>query len=152
MILRLVLVLVIVASATLLGRWWQSRHGRVRSVGARPGRVTGDPTPGGDPVAASPDRAPGAVATAVLVSTPTCRTCPQVRAALDEVATAVAGFDWSEVDASQDLAFVRAHDVRRAPTVLFRDAGDHVVARAAGPMSVAQVAAAVGGRPAAIPG
>lgn len=127
MIARLAVVAVIVALATLVGRWWQSRDGRVRAVS---GASHGD----------DPTRVVGAT----LVSTPTCRTCPQVRTALDTVASAASGFSWDEVDAAADPAFVRAHDVLRAPTVLFRDAAGLVVARAAGAMGAPQVAAAAG--------
>lgn len=124
MIVRLVVVLAVIVVATLVGRWWQSRQGLVRPVTTAGTRC--------------------AVVTATLVSTPTCRTCPQVRSALDTVAAAADGFAWDEVDAAQDPAFVRANDVMRAPTVLFRDAAGRVVFRAAGAMGPSQVAAAVG--------
>lgn len=144
MIVRLAVVVAVVVVATLVGRWWQSRQGRVRSVA----------TPQDDRVAATagtttaaairePTSSGTAVRSAVLVTTPTCRSCPQVRDALERVAAGTADFAWSEVDASQDLEFVRTHDVRRAPTVLFRDARDRVVARASGTMTPAQVAEAV---------
>lgn len=128
MIARLLVVVVIVAVAAIVGRWWQARQGRVRVVS----------TTGADHPSAA------AVTSATLVSTPTCRTCPQVRRALDEVAGRASGFSWDEVDASTDLVVVRAHDVRRAPTVLFRNADGRVVARAAGAMGATQVAEAIG--------
>lgn len=123
MMLRLALVTAIVVVATLAGRWWQARQGRMRSV------QEPSPTSLAVPV----------VTSATLVSTPTCRTCPQVRRALDLVAAGHEPFRWDEVDASDDVDFVRRHDVRRAPTVLFRDAGGRVVARAAGQVDAHQV-------------
>lgn len=138
MIARLVLVAVVVVVATVVGRWWLSRQGRVRATGAEQATVAGAQASG-----VGTDDLAGGVRSAVLVSTPTCRWCPQVRTALDRVAAVADDFSWTEVDAGRDLAFVRAHDVRRAPTVLFRDAADRVVARASGPMTAAQVAEAV---------
>jgi len=133
-IARLVIVAAIVAVAVVAGRWWQSRQGRVRAVDpTRSDRTTDD-----EPAVVS------GVVSATLVSTPTCRTCPQVRRALDEVAARADDFSWDEVDATTDLDMVRLHDVRRAPTVLFRDARGDVIARAAGAMGAHQVAEAVG--------
>lgn len=137
MIARLAVVLAIVGVAVLVGRWWQSRQGRVRA--AAPASRTGEGAPAGDQAVVVPT-----VVSATLVSTPTCRTCPQVRRALDDVAARAEDFTWDEVDASRDPEVVRTHDVRRAPTVLFRDAQGRVVARAAGAMGPHQVAEAIG--------
>lgn len=121
---RLVMVGWLVLLVVLVARWWRSRDGRV--------------------VASGPGSSSSAVTSAVLVSTPTCRTCPQVRAALATVSDLVEQFSFAELDASRDLEFVRANGVLRAPTVLFRDAQGIEVARAAGPVTVADVAAAIG--------
>lgn len=126
MIVRLAVVLAVVVTAVLVGRWWQSRQGRIRPVAESGG--TGDVR----------------IVAATLVSTPTCRTCPQVRHALEIVAGADDEFTWEEVDAAADPAFVRSHDVMRAPTVLFHDAQGRVVTRAAGAMGPSQVADAAG--------
>lgn len=129
MIVRAVLIGWLVLLVVLVASWWRARDGRFRAS-----RVGGADGLGGRP----------RVTSAVLVTTPTCRTCPQVRAVLADVAAQVDGFSWEEVDAATDLDFVRAHRVRRAPTVLFRDPTGTEVGRAAGPISHAEVAATVG--------
>ena len=120
MIERLALVAVLVALSTLAGRWWQSRQGRVRRAHA----------------------APSDVAAAVLFTTPTCRTCPQVRTNLDAVAAVHADFRWTEVDAAENLEQARAHGILRAPTVLFTDATGAEVSRASGLLSARAIAVA----------
>ncbi|MBY5161115.1 thioredoxin family protein [Salsipaludibacter albus] len=124
MIARAVMVGWLVLLVVLVARWWQSRDGRVRV----------DTTTAAPPV----------VTSAVLVSTPTCRTCPQVRILLDDLARHVDGFGWEEVDASKDVAFVRRHGVMRAPTVLLRARDGSFVGRAAGTIDRESLAAAVG--------
>lgn len=128
MIERLALVAVLVALSTLAGRWWQSRQGRVRRA----------------------DAAPSDVAAAVLFTTPTCRTCPQVRTNLDAVAAVHADFRWTEVDAASDLDRARAHRVLRAPTVLFTDAAGAEVSRASGLLTAQAIAVAAALDPAVL--
>lgn len=123
MIERLVIVAAVVAVAMLAGRWWRARQGRVR--------VTGE---GGDSQA-------GGVQ-ALLFTTPTCRTCPHVRANLAAVATAHPGFTWREVDAAVDPDTARGHRVLRAPTVVFHTSDGAEVARASGVVSAIAIATA----------
>lgn len=126
MIERLVVVAVVVAISTMVGRWWQSRQGRVRRVGNA--LVLGSNT---GPVSA------------LLFTTPMCRTCPQVRDNLAAVAAVHADFTWTEIDAAIDLDQARVHRVMRAPTLVFLAAG-HEVARVQGVASAAAIAGAVG--------
>lgn len=60
---------------------------------------------------------------AVLFTTPTCRTCPHVRAELLAVAGARAELAVVEVDAAARLDLADLHRVRRAPTIVFLDDG-----------------------------
>ncbi len=120
MIMRLALVAAVVAVATIAGRWWQARQGRVRHANG----------------------ASAEVVEAVLFTTPTCRTCPQVRANLDAVAAVHPGFRWTEIDAATDLDRVRAHRVMRAPTIVFAGPGGDEVARVSGPTTPGAIAVA----------
>jgi len=123
MIERLVIVAAVVAVAVLAGRWWQARQGRVRATGA-----AADPQAG--------------EVQALLFTTPTCRTCPHVRANLAAVTTAHPGFTWREVDAAVDLDTARDHRVLRAPTVVFHTPDGTEVARASGVVSATAIATA----------
>lgn len=126
---RLVLVAAVVALATLAGRWWQARQGRVRHAEGAPTDVVGR---------------------AVLFTTPTCRTCPQVRANLAAVAAVHPEFGWTEVDAATELDRVRTHRVLRAPTIVFTGPDGDEVARVSGPVSSRAIAEAANLDPAAI--
>lgn len=126
MIARLLVVAAVVTLSTIVGRWWQSRQGRVRHTGTAP----------------TPDLTSGPVA-ALLFTTPTCRTCPQVRDNLAAVRAVHEDFTWTEVDAAVEPDQARAHRVLRAPTVVFLAAGNEV-ARASGLVSAAAIAGAVG--------
>lgn len=125
MIERMLLVAAVVVLAAVAGRWWQARQGRVVAT-TPPGSALDRPGGGGADV----------VATATLFTTPTCRTCPQVRANLAEVAAEHPGLRVVEVDAAADLAQAHHHRVRRAPTVVFSTAGGTEVARASGLVTV----------------
>lgn len=123
MIERLVVVTAVVVVAVLAGRWWQARQGRVRVTG------TGVDSQGGG-------------IRALLFTTPTCRTCPHVRANLAAVTTAHPGFVWREVDAAVDPDTARAHRVLRAPTLVFHTSDGTEVARASGVVSAVAIATA----------
>lgn len=123
MIERLVIVAAVIAVAVLAGRWWQARQGRVRVTGAAADSQAGE-------------------VQALLFTTPTCRTCPHVRANLAAVTAVHPAFTWREVDAAVDPDTARDHGVLRAPTVVFQTPDGTEVARAAGLVSSSAIATA----------
>ena len=125
MIERLVVVVAVMVVATLAGRVWQSRQGRVRTTG----RATADEAGG---------------VQALLFTTPTCRTCPHVRSSLAAVEAAHPSFAWREVDAASEPDTARHHRVLRAPTVVFHMPDGTEVARASGILTAAAIATAAG--------
>ncbi|MFE0464041.1 TlpA family protein disulfide reductase [Kitasatospora sp. NPDC058965] len=82
-------------------------------------------------------------ATLVQFSTSFCATCPGTRRLLTELASTTPGVRHVEIDAEARLDLVRRADVLRTPTVLVLDPTGHVVRRASGPPSRAEVLSAV---------
>ncbi len=123
--MRLLIVVAVVSLATVLGRWWSSRDGRVRtdegharleqreleSVG-----LNGD----------------GAPVQALLLGSPTCAPCEQVKHILGEVERERPYFRWVEVDAGDHLDLTRAHRVMRVPTLFVLDTDGIILARTSG--------------------
>lgn len=137
-------VLGVLLLATVLGLWWRSRNGRFTPVAA--------------PVlaAAHAGRAPaedllavvgelGERATFVQLSSEVCAPCRATHRVLSAVAAEEPGVRYVELDVAQHLDLVRAHDVRRTPTVLVLDAAGAVVGRTSGatdrPAALAALAA-----------
>lgn len=87
--------------------------------------------------------APRAPVTAVLISSPTCSTCPQVLRVLEALAAERPWLAVVEVDAVERIELVRRLDVMRTPTVLLLDADGAVRARTSGPMTTEQAEAAL---------
>lgn len=141
LLLRAGLVLAVLLLATLAGRRWQQRDGRVvvgRDHGAdgrvdhRPGLGLGTAHPGPQ---------------AVLFGTPTCAPCDTVKGLLTDVAGERADFRWHYVDAAARLDLADRHGVRRVPTLLVLDQQGTLVARASGVPDRAALAAALDGVP-----
>lgn len=123
LLLRLALVLAVVGVATIAGRVWQRRDGRVTS--------TSSPT--GDDVRAALGLAtdhPGPQA--VLFGSDTCAPCDTVKALLRDVEATRDDFRWTYVDAAERLDLADQHGVRRVPTLLVLDHDGGVVARTSG--------------------
>ena len=123
LLLRLLLVLAVVALATLAGRWWQRRDGRVRAVG-------GGFTPG--QLRAVGLALEGADAVGLLLGSPTCAPCVSVKKVLGQVQEARPGFRWVYVDAADHLDLADAHHVMRVPTLFVIDPDGRILARTSG--------------------
>lgn len=123
LLLRLLLVLAVVALATLAGRWWQRRDGRVRTVG-------GGFTPG--QLRAVGLALEGADAVGLLLGSPTCAPCVSVKKVLGQVQEARPGFRWVYVDAADHLDLADAHHVMRVPTLFVIDPDGRILARTSG--------------------
>ncbi|MFP4636577.1 MAG: thioredoxin family protein, partial [Nitriliruptoraceae bacterium] len=85
---------------------------------------------------------------AVLLSSPGCAPCVQVRRVLTELGRRHPGFCWVEVAAADHLALTERLSVRRVPTVLVVDRAGRLLARAGGVPSLdalGEVVATAGG-------
>jgi len=136
---RVLVVVGVLAGATVFGVWWRARSGRVitthADAAAPPERQYWDRL-GFDPAESR--------VTLVQFSTAFCQPCRATRVMLGEVAKARPGLRHVEVDAESHLDVVRALDIRRTPTVLLVDSAGTIVGRAAGqPRGADVVAAAV---------
>ena len=82
-------------------------------------------------------------ATLVQFSTSFCATCPGTRRLLSDVAAGIPGVRHVEIDAEERLDLVRRAEVMRTPTVLVLDRTGHVVRRASGPPTRAELVSAL---------
>lgn len=130
MLVRLLLVVALLAAVGLVGWWWQRRDGRMREV-AEDAEAAVPALDGAQlaEVGLSLDSAP---AGAVLLSSPTCGSCHQVRRILAEVAGERPDFAWVSVDAAEHLELARRHHVMRVPTLFVVDHAGHLLARTSG--------------------
>lgn len=151
----IVILIVVLAAATAFGLWRRATDGRMRRIEHAAAPVPmADDDPEVDVEVASHAEARltagtlgaelGSSATLVQFSTAFCQPCRATRRILDEVATMVDGVVHVEIDAESHLDLVRAHDVRRTPTVLVLDRAGVVRRRAAGLPRKADVIAALG--------
>ena len=129
--IRIALVVALLAVA-LAGWTWATRH----TVRFRPSRGATD-------IAGLPL---GEAATLLQFSLAACSTCPGVSRMLADVAAEHAGVSYVEVDSAERPDLVRAHDIRRAPTVLLLDRDGAVVSRSSGPVTRGEVLAALATR------
>ncbi|GIG54995.1 thioredoxin family protein [Demequina activiva] len=127
MLIRIVLIVALLAAASLAYAWWQRRQGRVRDV-VREGELTAD-------VLGAPR---GPHATFVQFSTPLCSKCPGTARLLKGVAGERVGVTHLEIDASERLDLAREHHIMRTPTTLVLDGTGVVVARMDGAPTVEQ--------------
>lgn len=93
--------------------------------------------------AALPAAELGRQATLVQFSSSFCAPCRTTRVVLADVAGRHDGVAHLEIDAEENLALVRALDVRRTPTTLILDAHGNELTRAAGAPRREQVLAAL---------
>lgn len=131
-VLRALGVVVLVLALALAGRWWQRRDGRARSDAADPGLADHE-------LEALGLDLDGAEAGAVLLSSPTCASCEQVRRVLGQLTAERAGLRWVDVDAADHLELATRHRVRRVPTLLVVTPWGRVLGRASGVPSVEEL-------------
>ncbi len=131
---RVLVVVGVLAGATIFGLWWRARSGRVGSHAVTPSpeqqhwsRLGFDPAE--------------AQVTLVQFSTAFCQPCRSTRLILADVAAARPGVRHVEVDAESHLEIVRELDIWRTPTVLVVDRVGRIVGRASGQPRKAEVAA-----------
>ncbi|MFZ4896019.1 TlpA family protein disulfide reductase [Plantibacter sp. Mn2098] len=118
-----VVVLALVAVATVLGLWWRSRNGRAaRRVAER--RVTSEEL--------GTIEAFGDAATIVQFSTEFCAKCPGTRRLLGEVAGERRGVAVIDVDLTHRAALADAFSVLQTPTILLLDANGIIRSRIGG--------------------
>lgn len=135
LLLRLASVLLVVLAASVAGRVWQRRDGRVTTADGR----------GRDHRAAlglaTDHRGPQAV----LFGSTTCAPCDTVKGILREVEAERGDFRWHYVDAAERLDLAQQHAVRRVPTLLVLDERGEIVARSAGVPERTALTAALSG-------
>jgi thiol-disulfide isomerase/thioredoxin len=154
-----VVLLVVLALATVFGVWFQRTSGRITDRKAPlpiPGVVPAadddppvdiepdEPTAQSLALAAALDGRMGERATMVQFSSAFCQPCRATRRILEEVTVLVPGVSHVEIDAEDNLELVRTLDIRRTPTVLFLDADGVVRKHASGQPRKADVIAALG--------
>jgi thiol-disulfide isomerase/thioredoxin len=146
-------LLAVLVGATVFGVWWSRSSGRIRPVHGIVAASVDDPEADIEP-AAPDDRAValrdavadrlGPRATVVQISTAFCAPCRATRRIIEEVVAMVPGVAHIEIDAEDNLALVRALDVRRTPTVMFLDGSGTLRRQASGQPRKADVIAALG--------
>lgn len=133
-LVRVLVVAAVVVLATVAGRWWQHRDGRVRSS-------AGGFTP--EQLAAVGLAAEGADAVGLLLGSPTCAPCTTVKRVLGQVEEVRPGFRWVDVDAADHLDIADAHHVMRVPTLFVIDPGGRILARTSGVPAVHELVAVI---------
>lgn len=136
MLLRLIVIVAVLAAASLAYVWWSRRNGVVRRVDV-PGALSSE-TLGAKR---------GYRATFVQFSTPMCAKCPGTAVLLKQVASEFKDVAHIEIDATERLDLARQFDVMRTPTILVLNTDGVVVARMSGPPTVAQAREALGAAP-----
>ncbi|GEL93932.1 thioredoxin family protein [Cellulomonas composti] len=139
---RALLVVALLAVATLVGLWWRSRNGRYSAV---PPDVVRAAEAYDEGAADAHDEgrddrlrpaelgiALGSVATFVQLSSEVCAPCRRTHAVLAELAAHEPGVSHVELDVAQHLDLVRRFHVMRTPTVLVLDPSGVVVGRMSG--------------------
>jgi len=163
----LIVVVVVLALATVFGLWFRRRDGRLQDVPASDSRAANapadralageaQPSEGGNVQPADPTHHGGEVldvtqfgselgdrATLVQFSSAFCQPCRATKVILTDIAQTVPGVVHIEVDAENHLTSVRELGVRRTPTVLILDSAGVIRKRAVGQPRKADVVAAV---------
>ena len=153
--LGLILLVAVLALASIFGLWRKKTDGTMKSVAA-PIPVADDAPEVNVEIATAAEHGGerltaetlgstlGTHATLVQFSTAFCQPCRATRRILDEVATMVPGTVHLEIDAEAHLDLVRQLDIRRTPTVLVLDSAGVITKRAVGLPRKADVIAALG--------
>jgi thiol-disulfide isomerase/thioredoxin len=131
---RNVLLLVgLLALATVLGLWWRSRNGRYTAVD--PSLLAGGPSTEADDTrltAAELGSPFGARATFVQFSSEVCAPCRRTAAVLQHLVAEHDDLSHVEMDVVEHLDLVRRFSIMRTPTTLLLDARGVVVGRMSG--------------------
>ncbi|WP_061963361.1 thioredoxin family protein [Demequina aurantiaca] len=136
MLIRIIVIVGLLAVASLAFLWWSRRNGVVRHV-ELPGTLSSESL--GTPR--------GFRATFVQFSTPMCAKCPGTAVLLKQVASEYKDVVHIEIDATERLDLARRFDVMRTPTILVLNTDGVVVARMSGPPSIAQAREALDAAP-----
>jgi thiol-disulfide isomerase/thioredoxin len=129
-VLGLVVVVAVLAVATIGGLIYRSRSGRLTS--ARSGELP-----------AGLIDEPADAVTLLHFSSATCAPCRQVRALAVDLSTAMPGVRHVEIDADEHLDAARELDIWRLPTLLVVDRQGRIAQRAVGVPDRAALTAAV---------
>jgi thioredoxin-like negative regulator of GroEL len=147
----LIVLLVVLAAASVAGLVMRLRQGRFRAQSSTSGVSRTQAADSGRPAAAlgvvtaaELGAALGERATLVQFSTEFCAYCGPTRELLAEVAGARDGVAFVEVDAARRLDLTRRLNVRSTPTVLLLAADGSIAQRASGKPRKSDVLAAVG--------
>lgn len=127
MLIRVLIIIGVLALASLGYLWMSRRDGAVRRV-----EVSGSVS--SETLGATR----GYRATFVQFSTPLCAKCPGTATLLKQVASEYKDVAHIEIDASERLDLAHRFDVMRTPTILVLDTDGVVVARMSGAPSVSQ--------------
>ena len=127
-----VVLVAVLAVATVFGGWWKRRSGQVRRE--RAGELVSVSDVGGEL---------GSRVTLLQFSTSVCQPCRVTRGVLAQIATEVDGVRHVEIDAEVRLDLVRRLNVLRTPTVFVLDEAGRVVNRVSGAPRRADMLAAV---------
>lgn len=125
-LIGVLVVVVVLALATVAGILWRRRDGRVRQIAPPP---EGEPAPS---VPASLGLSLDSPVTLVQFSSAVCAPCRVARRVCGEVAAEFPGVRHVEVDAERHLHAARELGIWRTPTVLVVDVTGRVVHRASG--------------------
>lgn len=142
MAVGVIVLVAVLAAATVYGMIWRNRNGRMRPARTRAVRSTG---PGVDSLSeAELGTQLGGRATLVQFSSAFCAPCRATRVILTDVASLVDGVTHVEIDAESHLDLVRRLDIRRTPTVLVLGPDGRIAQRGSGQPRKADVLAAIG--------
>ncbi|MDX1510461.1 MAG: thioredoxin family protein [Nitriliruptorales bacterium] len=131
LLLRAAIVGGLLLVTVALGVWWQRRDGRVKAAAEASARRVGGFS--GDQLAEVGLDREGAEALGLLLGSPTCAPCEQVKEVLGQIEADRSSFRWAYIDAGDHLALAREHHVMRVPTLFLIDPRDgRILARTSG--------------------
>ena len=134
---RLILVLAVLAAASIAYAWWSRREGRVTRVDEPEGALSSERL----------GAKRGFRATFVQFSTDTCTKCPPTAVLLRDIAAAERGVAHVEIDAAARMDLTREFDVMRTPTIVVLNHEGLPVARISGAPSREQAESALAEAP-----
>ncbi len=123
-LLRVFAVVVLVAVVVVVGRWWRSRDGIVRTDGHERFDDQHRAAVGLDLSSAH--------AGAVLIGSPTCAPCEHAKGVLGDLEQQRDDFTWVYADAAQHRELTGAYRILRVPTVLVVARDGRIVGRSSG--------------------